>query len=177
MAKRIQYGNTPWGAAWIEALKSGSRNGYEDPRLTRGRAYASAGKVRDVAFVGFTVHGRVQGSGRSPYTVKVEIRPFTPAQKSTLFAFLAANPLIVQELSRGTMPAWFLAWLLENNLPIAPVSWSEMMGDCSCPDWGSPCKHQVAVFYALSHEIDRSPLSLFRLRGITAQEIDRKSVV
>jgi len=172
MAKRIQYGNTPWGIAWIQALTAGgNKNGYTDPRLARGKTYANTGKVRDIEIVGSTVRGKVQGTSPRPYNVAVEIRPFTPAQKDTLLSFISTNPMLAKELSRGVLPEWFMAWLREKHLPITPVSWNEMSGDCSCPDWGNPCKHQVAVFYALAHDLDRTPLLLFHLRGITTKEI------
>jgi uncharacterized Zn finger protein/superfamily II DNA or RNA helicase len=173
MAKRIQYGNTPWGATWIQALEEGGAHSAVsgDGRLARGRTYANTGRVRDIEVVGSTVRGKVQGSETRPYTVTVEVRPFTPVQKSMLFSFIEANPSIVADLTRGVIPEWFLGWLWEKRLPIAPASWNEMSGDCSCPDWGSPCKHQVAVFYALANDIDRTPLLLFHLRGVTTREL------
>lgn len=172
MAKRIQYGNTPWGASWIQALEAGGSNrGVIDPRLARGRTYANTGRVREIEIIGSTVRGKVQGSEARPYKVNVELRPFTPQQKNALLTFITANPLLAQDLNRGTLPEWFMAWMREQRLPIVPASWSELKGDCSCPDWGDPCKHQVAVFYALVNDLDRSPLLLFHLRGITTKEI------
>ncbi len=172
MATRIEYGNTPWGAAWVQALTAGgNQNGYTDPRLIRGRSYANSGKVHDIEFIGSTVLGKVQGTAPRPYKVAVDIRPYTPAQKNLLLSFIAANPTLAQELSRGILPEWFMGWLRDNRLPISPISWDEMTGDCSCPDWGNPCKHQVAVFYALAHDLDRAPLLLFHLRGVTTKEI------
>jgi uncharacterized Zn finger protein/superfamily II DNA or RNA helicase len=172
MAKRIQYGNTPWGAAWIQALETGgTQRGMVDSRLARGKTYANTGKVREIEIIGSTVRGKVQGSEPRPYKVKVELRPFTPQQKNTLLSFITANPMLAQDLSRGTLPEWFMAWMRENRLPIVPAAWSELKGDCSCPDWGDPCKHQVAVFYALANDLDRSPLLLFHLRGITTKEL------
>jgi uncharacterized Zn finger protein len=37
--------------------------------------------------------------------------------------------------------------------------------DCSCPDWGDPCKHGAAVYYLLAEQIDADPFTLFHLRG------------
>ena len=85
MAKRIEYGNTPWGAAWIQALTTGgNQNGYTDPRLVRGKSYANTGQVHDIEFIGSTVLGKVHDTDHRPYNVAVDIRPFTPAQKNTL---------------------------------------------------------------------------------------------
>lgn len=172
MARRTQYGNTPWGADWIRAIEdSGSRGYSPDGRLTRGKSYANTGKVRDIEISGSTVHGKVQGSDPHPYKVVVLFRPFTEQQKAMLMSFLASNPMLVTDFLRGTIPLWFLAWAREHRLPLLPASWSEVSGDCSCPDWGSPCKHQVAVMYALANDIDRNPLHLFHLRGVTTDEL------
>ena len=172
MAKRTKYGNTPWGKEWIQALEIGGMRGYSpDPRLARGKTYANTGRVRDIELLGSTVKGKVQGSDPRPYKVVVELHPFTPAQKEKLLSFVSSNPALLTDFTRGVIPSWFLAWAKENHLPLSPASWGEMSGDCSCPDWGNPCKHQVAVFYALTNDIDRNPLLLFHLRGITSKEL------
>ena len=122
MATRIEYGNTPWGAAWVQALTAGgNQNGYTDPRLVRGKSYANTGKVRDIELIGSTVLGKVQGTAPRPYKVAVDIRPFTPAQKNMLLSFIAANPTLAQELSRGILPEWFMGWLRDNRLPTSRV--------------------------------------------------------
>ena len=43
--------------------------------------------------------------------------------------------------------------------------------DCSCPDWSNPCKHVTAVYYLLGEEFDRDPFLLFRLRGMSREEL------
>jgi uncharacterized Zn finger protein len=46
-----------------------------------------------------------------------------------------------------------------------------METDCSCPDWSNPCKHTTAVFYLLAEEFDRDPFLLFKLRGLSREEL------
>src|SRR5262249_53060293 len=42
---------------------------------------------------------------------------------------------------------------------------------CSCPDSSNPCKHIAAVYYLLGEEFDRDPFLMFRLRGMTREEL------
>ena len=51
----------------------------------------------------------------------------------------------------------------------------EKLGDlttaCSCPDWSNPCKHIAAVYYLLGEEFDRDPFLIFKLRGLSREEL------
>ncbi len=52
-----------------------------------------------------------------------------------------------------------------------PRRGADLKTDCSCPDWSNPCKHIAAVYYLLAEEFDRDPFLLFRLRGMTREEL------
>ena len=32
--------------------------------------------------------------------------------------------------------------------------------DCTCPDWGVPCKHLAAAFYLLAESFDEDPFRI-----------------
>ncbi len=42
----------------------------------------------------------------------------------------------------------------------SPIRWS-----CTCPDWGDPCKHAVAVMLVVSQQVDEEPELLGRFVG------------
>jgi uncharacterized Zn finger protein len=46
-----------------------------------------------------------------------------------------------------------------------PAERSDLATNCSCPDWGDPCKHVAATHYVLGEAFDRDPFLLFELRG------------
>jgi uncharacterized Zn finger protein len=57
------------------------------------------------------------------------------------------------------------------GLSLFPRDLDDITFDCSCPDWGSPCKHAAAVYYLLAEQIDKDPFVLFHLRGYTRDQI------
>nr|WP_255344993.1 SWIM zinc finger family protein [Streptomyces avermitilis] len=56
------------------------------------------------------------------------------------------------------------------GVPLLPQS-TELDPDCSCPDWGYPCKHAAALCYAIAATIDADPFVLFALRGRDREEV------
>src|SRR5207247_5960396 len=47
----------------------------------------------------------------------------------------------------------------------------DLATECSCPDYSNPCKHIAAVYYLLGEEFDRDPFLLFKLRGLSREEL------
>jgi hypothetical protein len=51
------------------------------------------------------------------------------------------------------------------TVAVPPRSPSHLRYDCTCPDWGNPCKHGVAVVLALGEELDADPSLARRFWG------------
>ncbi len=64
----------------------------------------------------------------------------------------------------GEMPAQLVDAARQAGVPLLPQP-TELDPDCSCPDWGYPCKHAAALCYAIAATIDTDPFVLFALRG------------
>ncbi|GAB1458167.1 hypothetical protein MASR2M48_34750 [Spirochaetota bacterium] len=79
----------------------------------------------------------------------------------TIEAIFASDPLLGARVARGEIPDGLIERLEAAGAFLVPRRWSEIERSCSCPDYGDPCKHQVAVYYLLAQEIDRDPLVLF----------------
>ena len=47
----------------------------------------------------------------------------------------------------------------------------EIALDCSCPDWAAMCKHVAAALYGIGARLDQAPEQLFRLRGVSADDL------
>lgn len=43
--------------------------------------------------------------------------------------------------------------------------------DCSCPDWGVPCKHVAAVCYLLAESFDEDPFRILAWRGRDREDL------
>jgi uncharacterized Zn finger protein len=52
-----------------------------------------------------------------------------------------------------------------------PQQRAQLETDCSCPDYGDPCKHIAATHYVLGEALDRDPFLLFELRGRSKERV------
>ena len=62
-------------------------------------------------------------------------------------------------------------YLSRQSSPCFPERLKDLKTDCSCPDWSNPCKHIAAVYYLLGEEFDRDPFLIFKLRGMSREEL------
>src|ERR1043165_516852 len=68
------------------------------------------------------------------------------------------------------MPAELVDDARRAGVPLLPLP-TELDPECSCPDWGYPCKHAAALCYAIAATIDADPFVLFALRGRSREEV------
>src|SRR6266480_3513331 len=57
------------------------------------------------------------------------------------------------------------------KLSLFPEKLRDLATECSCPDYSNPCKHIAAVYYLLGEEFDRDPFLIFKLRGMTREDL------
>ena len=138
-----------WARRWIAALEA-MRLG---PRFGRGRQYAVAGQVTELELDGPHVEAVVVGSREAPYRLTLDFTAATGAARDRIADQISAEPMT-------------LARLLTDGKPVYDVKMH-----CSCPDWGRPCKHLVAVLLLLGEEIARRPATLLSLRGVEVEDI------
>jgi uncharacterized Zn finger protein len=62
----------------------------------------------------------------------------------------------------------------EAQFSLFPEKLKDLETECSCPDWSNPCKHIAAVYYLLGEEFDRDPFLIFKLRGLSREELIRR---
>jgi len=154
-----KFGLTPWGKKWINVVEDKGDEG----RLGRGRSYARAELVYDIKFNKGKIGAKVKGS--RIYNVSAWMEPFSKDGWKRISAKLQNNKI------NGA--------LLNNELPEDidkyigfPLINPDLQSNCSCPDWGDPCKHVAALYYVLADEIDKAPLILFALRGISKEMME-----
>ena len=134
-------------------------------RLQRGRRYARAGQVLDLAISSGYVTARVQGSRPVPYQVRLGVLPLTSAQWQRVEQALAGQALFRARLLAGEMPAEIEEVFAACGTPLFPRSAGDLKMRCSCPDWGVPCKHLAAVCYVLAEQFDSDPFGMLAWRG------------
>lgn len=157
----IRYGQTWWGAEWLKAL---AHIDFSN-RLPRGRNYANKGAVRNINISGNTIKAKVQGTRRTPYSVKLGVPEFTEAQKAALTSAIMGNPLLLSKLLNRQLPAQLEQIAKDIDIRIFPQRWDDLRMTCSCPDWAVPCKHLAAVINLIANEIDRNPFLIFKLHS------------
>ena len=87
----------------MEALERRAR--LDPNRLPRGRTYARTGAVGVLTLAPGEILADVQGSRRSPYKVRVRVRPFDEAEWHRLLDALAAEIGHTAALLDGELPA------------------------------------------------------------------------
>jgi uncharacterized Zn finger protein len=160
-SRRGQIGETWWSRRFITILEALGMG----PRLQRGRAYARAGQVLDLAVAPGTVSARVQGSRARPYRVRVALDRFPEADWTLVESALAARALYSAKLLAGELPHSVEEVFASCALSLFPTSAAELEMSCSCPDWAVPCKHIAATFYLLAEAFDRDPFLVLAWRG------------
>lgn len=166
-SRRGRFGETWWGKKWIDTLESFSIGG----RLSRGKSYARSGQVISIDIKKGQIDARVQGSTSRPYRINIDLDVYRASDWKRIASRLSDQPYYAARLMGGAMPSDFEPIFLSEGLPLFPERGSDLVTDCSCPDYTNPCKHIAAVYYLLAEEFDRDPFLLFMLRGMTRKEL------
>jgi len=158
---------TWWGRRWmlmLEGLRLGAR-------LGRGRNYAAAGQVAALTLGEGAVGAVVQGGEKSPYRVDFTFRTLSDADRGALADELASRPAWLGRLVVNDLPAEVEALFRRTGTPLFPERRGDWTCRCTCPDWGNPCKHAAAVLFLLGEAVEREPMLLLELRGLTRSDL------
>jgi uncharacterized Zn finger protein len=166
-SKRGGFGQSWWAQRWIGVLES-----FEiGARLGRGRSYARRGQVLSIDIDKGKVKAHVQGSRPKPYAIIIAMQVLSPGDWKKLAKALSRQARFAAQLLAGEMPQDIEQVFTEAGLSLFPRKSQDLKTDCSCPDWSNPCKHIAAVYYLLGEEFDRDPFLLFKLRGLSREEL------
>jgi uncharacterized Zn finger protein len=160
-SKRGAIAQSWWSERFIAVLESIVVGG----RLERGRAYARRGQVVDLHLDTGAVTATVQGSRAQPYRVRAGLAAFGAAEWAEVTRALADDAWYAAKLLAGEMPADIEDVFASVGLSLFPAGAGELSMDCTCPDWGVPCKHLAAVFYLLAESFDDDPFGILAWRG------------
>jgi uncharacterized Zn finger protein len=160
-SKRGPIGETWWSRRFLSAIESLLTGG----RLARGLSYARQGQVIDLGIGPGLVIARVQGTRRTPYGVKITMPAASDARWEAIIDTLAGQAGYAARLLAGDLPHEIEDVFDEVGVPLFPERTSQLITDCSCPDWANPCKHAAAVCYLMAEAFDNDPFLLLAFRG------------
>lgn len=156
---------------WSERFVSVLEGMGMGSRLQRGRTYARKGQVISLDIDPGSVTAQVQGSRARPYRVRIGVGAFGKAEWAQVEQELAGNAWYLAKLLAGEMPDDIEDVFTRIGLSLFPASASDLSLDCSCPDWGVPCKHLAATFYLLAESFDEDPFRILAWRGRTREDL------
>ena len=166
-SKRGSFAKNWWAQRWIAALERLVDSG----RLSRGRSYARKGQVLSIEETKDGIAARVQGSRKTPYKITIQIAPLTDAEWDKVFEALSEQAIFSAQLLAGEMPQDIEQAFETSNVSLFPAKRGDLKTDCSCPDYANPCKHVAATHYILGERFDEDPFLIFRLRGMTQEQV------
>ena len=166
-SKRGTFGESWWAKRWINVLESFNIGA----RLGRGRSYARRGQVLSIDIEKGVIDAQVQGSRPKPYKIQIKINPLSTANWQKVGQALSRQAIFAAKLLAGEMPQDVEVVFRSAGVRLFPEKLQDLQTNCSCPDWSNPCKHIAAVYYLLGEEFDRDPFLIFKLRGISREEV------
>ncbi len=161
-----QFGDTWWGLAWVDALEQ--RAAGDDGRLSRGRTYARKGHVEMVEVL--PGHVKAVVLGNEDYRTDVSVRPLDDQRWDQVIDLIVGRAAHSAALLTGELPPALLHECEEIGVALLPIA-TDLVPDCSCPDWGDPCKHAAALCYLITDLIDADPFTVLLLRGRSRPEL------
>ena len=173
-----KFSRTWWGQEFIQALEHIS----DDGRLSRGRAYVNNGKItffeiKD-GIVGATVRGSINayfGVYKEPlYITTIEFHDISAAKWAAAIALIASRASLISRLLLNEIPSNIEDSFTTLGLNLLPHGEKDFNAQCSCPDYGNPCKHIAGVYYRIAAELDRDPFLLFELRGLSREDLHKE---
>jgi len=147
---------------WGQRLGDAVAELIDPGRLVRGRTLARTGSVLSLHVQAGRVTGAVQGSQARPYTAAFLLAPLVDADATRIAELFAADANLLAQLVTGQLPDQFGS----PQHGLFPRFADELDFECTCPDWGWPCKHAAALVHVLVDGIDAQPQILLQLRGV-----------
>ncbi|MDH4265933.1 MAG: SWIM zinc finger family protein [Deltaproteobacteria bacterium] len=166
-SRRGTFGESWWAKRWISVLESFNIGA----RLGRGRSYARNGQVLSIEIDKGKVTAKVQGSRPKPYNILIRIKTISPSDWRKLAQSLLHQAIFLAKLLAGEMPNDIEKVFEDLGLSLFPEKLKDLETKCSCPDWSNPCKHIAAAYYLLGEEFDRDPFLIFKLRGMSREDL------
>ncbi|GAA3262711.1 SWIM zinc finger family protein [Nonomuraea helvata] len=158
-----RFATSWWGRAWVQAMEDTS---LDHGLLRKGRGYAKTGQIGPIT----VSPGRLAAVAESEYDTVVRVEQLTDAAWERFLDQVAAKSGHIAALLDRDMPHDLVEAAEDAAVPLLPAV-GDLEPECSCPDWGHPCKHAAALCYQASWLLDADPFVLLLMRGRGEREL------
>ncbi|MEO3795446.1 SWIM zinc finger family protein [Nonomuraea sp. B10E15] len=158
-----RFATSWWGRAWVKAMEDTS---LDHVLLRKGRAYAKTGQLGPIT----VSPGRIAAVAENEYDTVVRVEQLTGAAWERFLGQVAAKAGHIAALLDRDMPHDLVEAAQDAAVPLLPAV-GDLEPECSCPDWGHPCKHAAALCYQASWLLDADPFVLLLMRGRGRDEL------
>lgn len=174
----VDISRTWWGQRFLGALKECTDAG----RLGRGRAYSKPHRLLEFSIEETRVTAKLRGNvnpyfgvHKEPrYHVEISLKRIPETKWARIVNAIAGNAGWMSRLLLNEMPDDIEQAFVGSGVNLLPRRAKELSTHCSCPDWANPCKHVAGTYYHLAELLDRDPLLLFQLRGLSREKLQRE---
>jgi uncharacterized Zn finger protein len=169
---------TWWGQRFLEALEECTDAG----RLGRGRAYSKPRRLLEFSIDGTVVTAKLRGNvnpyfgvyEEPRYRVEITLKRIPVTLWTRIVKSIAGNTGWLSRLLLNEMPDDIEQAFTASKYSLLPRTARELNTHCSCPDWANPCKHVAGTYYHMAELLDKDPLLLFQLRGLSREKLQRE---
>ena len=150
-ASAQRHGKSWWTGRWLDVIE-----GFDiGARLSRGRSYARNGQVTKLSVEAGEARASVQGSRSGAYRVRIGMDVIPDKKWKELASILFEKPAAASSLLGGRMPEDAEKAFKSAGLDLFPRRESDLVTECTCPDWSNPCKHVNLI--STRHMMDQEP--------------------
>lgn len=123
-----------------------------------------------VKIAGANITARVKSADGRVCSVQISVKSLETTTKEKLKEIFFAHPTTAFNVSIGHIEEYLINLLAKENPDIFPQSQDDFIIRCSC---GNPqsCRHVAVVLNALKKKINKNPLLIFTLRGMSLDEL------
>lgn len=139
--------------------------------LAAAKKYVRSGSVVELKVEPGLVEAKVQGSRKTPYSVRLYSRVPTDDQLDAIKRGLSERALCGAMLLAGEMPREVERVFRDAGVGLVPQDRSKGMMLCGCSEPENICKHIVAVMLVITDAFDRDPFLLLRMRGLDKEDL------
>lgn len=170
----------PWQArAWFDWLS----NAFKSEVFAEALDYAQRGQVRRFSIESGKVVGQVQGRRYKAYPVEITFPRLTPSQWESGIALMVDQAVFAARILSRELPEEVQGLFEEAEVPLLPAESEAALISvlCECDEHrkaiedadplGLLCKHAACLALIAVREMERDPLLVFTLRGLSEHEL------
>ncbi|MEO7003225.1 MAG: SWIM zinc finger family protein [Ktedonobacterales bacterium] len=168
--KPSEYARSWWARRWLEPLDELGESFA--PQVRNGRSLAQSGMVKSTVRAG-GADAEVRDTSWNPRThqPRLVVETFLPQTWDEVITALGGEALMVARLFAGEATPELEEVFMRAGVSLLPTRHGEVRSSCTCADYQHPCKHVVALYYAIANDLEHNPLLLFTLRGRPAEQV------